>query len=392
VRIEAVDSPAVFRSLEGEWNGLLRRSRADCLFLTWEWLHTWWTHLAEDRRLAVLLVRREGELVGIAPFARRARRLLGWLGAPCLELLGTGSVGSDYLDVIAGRDEEAEVASALADHLDAHEGMLDLRQLRAAEASLAGLQALLGGRGWAARSSQTAVCPYIDLRGHTWDSYLGSLGREHRYGYRRKLRALEKRYALRFERVTNEAERRQALLALVSLHQRRWDTRGGSDGLHTAALVAFHEELSRIALERGWLRLFILRLDGRPAAALYGFRYGEVFYFYQSGFDPRDSKEGVGVVCMGLAIESAITEGVREYDLLHGDEAYKFHWAAEVRKLERVELFPPRLMGRLWNTVVGLDREARRAARRLLPSALMARFDAARRQREMRRPHASATR
>src|SRR5207245_43184 len=83
------------------------------------------------------------------------------------------------------------------------------------------------------------------------------------------------------------------------------------------------------APDRGWLRLSELRLDGRPAASLYGFRYRDTFSFYQSGFDPAYARDSVGLVTMGLAIRSAIEEGAAEYDLLHGDEAYKFQWARE---------------------------------------------------------------
>ncbi len=54
--------------------------------------------------------------------------------------------------------------------------------------------------------------------------------------------------------------------------------------------------MSRLALDRRWLRLFVLRLDGVPVAALYGFLYQRVFYFYQSGYDPRYSKHSVGLV------------------------------------------------------------------------------------------------
>jgi CelD/BcsL family acetyltransferase involved in cellulose biosynthesis len=146
----------------------------------------------------------------------------------------------------------------------------------------------------------------------------------------------------------------------------------------------FHRTFSRLALARGWLRLFVLRVDGEPAAAFYGFRYGPRFSFYQSGFAPAAARDGVGTVCMAFAIQRAIEEGALEYDFLHGDEAYKFHWARQVRTLERLQLFPPRLAGALWKGAVGLDRKARRMARRVLPAPVVERLTAARREREVR--------
>jgi CelD/BcsL family acetyltransferase involved in cellulose biosynthesis len=133
--------------------------------------------------------------------------------------------------------------------------------------------------------------------------------------------------------VTTESRRRELLPVLFELHRKRWSERGGSDGLFGPGLPEFHEEASRLALERGWLRLCVLWLGETPAAALYGFRYGAVFSFYQCGFDPRFAKLGVGLVALGLAIRSAVLEGAGEFDLLHGEEPYKFHWAKRTRAL-----------------------------------------------------------
>jgi CelD/BcsL family acetyltransferase involved in cellulose biosynthesis len=207
------------------------------------------------------------------------------------------------------------------------------------------------------------VCPYILLEGHSFESYLEGLGSSHRYNFRRRLRQLQRGFAMRFECARTEEERRQALEILFQLHQQRFEDRGGSDAFHTPALVAFHREISEIALRRGWLRLYVLRLDGRPAAALYGFHYGGRFLFYQAGFDAAFAKHSVGLVAMGLAIQAAIGEGAREYDLLHGDEPYKSLWARSRRELERIELFPPTTAG---HTHRLLRRGARAAWRRVL--------------------------
>ena len=166
--------------------------------------------------------------------------------------------------------------------------------------------------------------------------------------------------------VQTEAERREALEALVALHTRRWQERGGSEAFGSPRLLAFYDEASRLALQRDWLRLFILRLDGKPAAVLHGYRYGPKFYFYQSGFDPSFAKESVGLVTMGLTIRHALEEGATEYDLLHGAEPYKFHWADRVHELGRLELFAPGLRGAIYRQLVVGGVRAKEAARWLL--------------------------
>lgn len=98
--------------------------------------------------------------------------------------------------------------------------------------------------------------------------------------------------------------------------------------------------------------MYVLRLNGRPASAIYALRYGPTFSFFQSGFDPQYSRYSVGVAAMALSIQSAIEEGAEEYDFLHGAEPYKFHWTRESRDLARIRLFPPGRRGRCYQTVL----------------------------------------
>jgi len=369
-RIETITDSAGFHAMREEWAELLESSTSDCVFLTWEWLHTWWKHLGAGRQLDLIAVRQGEELIGLAPLMVRRPRLGRLIPCRTREFLGTGSVGSDYLDVIVRRGRESEALDALAAHLAREELVLNLEQVNRRSCAALGLAARLARRGWRDTERAANVCPFIDLRGLTWDSYLASLGPEHRYNCKRRLRALPKRFDMRFEQVASEDERPDALGVLVALHIERWSARGGSTALRGAKVVAFHEEVTRLALERGWLRLFVLRLDGKPVAALYGFRYRDAFSFYQSGFDPSYSRYSVGQATVALTIKHAIEEGATEYDFLHGDERYKFNWARQVRELGQLELYPPSARGWLCRRTVALDRAARRTARRLLPGGV----------------------
>ena len=363
--VHTIADPSAFAALRPEWSELLEASDSDGFFLTWEWLSTWWKHLAEKRQILLLTVRSGAQLLAIAPFTLRPATLNRVPPLRCIELLGSGTVGSDYLDVIIRRGSEQEVVRTLAEHLTQGTHILTLGQLRSGHSSAQALATRLGSQGWSVAETTSEVCPFIRLA-PTWSGYLASLGSEHRYTFRRKLKRLTERFEMRLDVVRTEVERREALRLLVELHQRRWRERGKSEAFCSAALLAFHEEISALALQRGWLRLFVLRLDGRPVAALYGFRYRQIFYFYQSGFDPDWSKQSVGLVTLGLAIKRAFEEGADEVDLLHGDEAYKFHWAQGVRDLARIELYPPGARGLLCRGTVTLTRTARRVARGVL--------------------------
>lgn len=367
--IEIVENPADFAAMRDEWSKLLAASRSDSLFLTWEWLHTWWSHFGDGKRLFLVTVRSGEDLVAIAPLIM-TRAWAGPFAVPMLEFAGTGTIGSDYLDFIIDSACEAAALEALSDFLADTGFSIRLQRMKKASAAAIALSQRLADRGWECLEVETDVCPYIDLSVGSWEAYLSSLGSRHRYNFKRRLRLLDKNHTLRLEYVESESERCEALTQLVNLHLRRWQSRGGSDAFNDPRALAFHDELSRLARERGWLRLCVLELDGRAAAAFYGFRYGRTFHFYQSGFDQTFSRHSVGLVTLGLTIKNAIEEGGVEYDLLHGSEGYKFLWATQARHLVRIELYPPGRLGRMHRNTARITTAAKKLARRVLQAPI----------------------
>jgi CelD/BcsL family acetyltransferase involved in cellulose biosynthesis len=363
--IETIETTDQFERLREEWNLLLASSAANCVFLRHEWLFTWWKHLAEERVLFILTARDQGKLVGLLPLALRKPQYARMVPR-VLEFLGSGLIGSDYLDAIVWTGFEDRVFSSFGEYLHRRGLVLHLNQLNRTRSLALGLMERLQHKGWTVAETKINVCPYIDLSAHNWDSYLASLSSSHRYNFNRRLRNLEKSGGLHLERVDSSGQAGQALDTVVTLHRKRWGSTGASEAFQTEQTRAFHREFVQLAAGNGWLRLLILSLDQVPVAALYGLHYGSTFYFYQSGFDPAYSKQSVGLVIMGLAIKSAAEEGVREYDFLHGSEDYKFHWTTQVRELGRIELYPPHTRGRIFRHAIDFNRAARKVAGRML--------------------------
>ena len=365
ITIDCVTSWPSFCALGAEWTDLLTRSRSNCVFLSHEWLSGWWKHLSAGRELYLLTARSDSRLVGILPLANRPRQV-GRMMPRVLEFLGSGIVGSDYLDAIVDEAFERETLDAFAGSLSSSGFMIQFGQLRESSSLAEEIASRLGNSSWKAINSKTNVCPFIPLAGCSWESYLSELGSSQRYNFQRRLRSLEKTGEFRLETATT-ADCGRSLNVLIELHHKRWGTRTElSEAFQTENITAFHREFVQAAAGRGWLRLLSLWIANRPVAALYGLRYGGTFSFYQSGFDPEFAKKSVGLVTMGLAIKSAIEEGASEYDFLHGDEEYKFHWTQKSKELRRIELFPPRARGFLYRHAITANRAARRLARRVL--------------------------
>jgi hypothetical protein len=115
---QILDNWAAVNALAPEWNALLERSRANTIFLTWEWIAAWRETAGRDAQPFVVALRDdEGALVGIAPFYRTTLSLMGVMPFSALRILGDYPTGAEYGDWIVRTDREAEATAALSQAL-----------------------------------------------------------------------------------------------------------------------------------------------------------------------------------------------------------------------------------------------------------------------------------
>jgi CelD/BcsL family acetyltransferase involved in cellulose biosynthesis len=222
----------------------------------------------------------------------------------------------------------------------------------------------LPGSGWPAvlrgRSVQREASPVVAVPEGGWEEYLAGRSSNLRSQLRRKeRRLLEKGLTYRLSREPDRLS--EDMEALVRLHGQRWGQRA-TQALGPAR-AAFHQEFAGIALERGWLRLWLAEIDGRTVAAWYGFRYGGAEWYYQSGRDPAFERHSLGLVLLAHTIREAMNDGAREYKLLRGAESYKDRFATADHGLQTVAVGRG-VLGRAVSRAVPAAARLRRRLRR----------------------------
>jgi CelD/BcsL family acetyltransferase involved in cellulose biosynthesis len=358
-QIEEISRADQFEALRPEWDALLARAEAS-LFQSWEWQWSWWRHYGRGR-LCLLTARRDGALVGIAPL------MLGrYYGLPMRRLQFIGTLGTDYMDLILARGEEEPLIDAFLQAIAERRDRWDLVDLQQIRGSSPLARATAPPPCHTLRLHQEQ-CPFVALPG-TWDEYTGSLGKSLRknIGYYRRL--MEREHATEIETVAN-GHLPEAMEEFFALHQARWRRRRLPGAFAGSRIRRFHHEVAARCLERGWLRLHRLRLDGQTRAVLYCFNYGGKGYYYQGGFEPTLARYSPGTVLTAHAIEDAIQLGAAEFDFLRGDEPYKYAWKASDRENVRLLIwrsaFPSRLAPWLNRLERQIEHGAKAVARRL---------------------------
>src|SRR3990170_1659838 len=142
----------------GEWRALLPRASTNKVFASPTWLRVWWQEFGGGRELILLSVRRDGELVGVAPLMRDGDRIC---------FAGDTEI-CDYLDFIAAAGEEDAVVSAVLRSLSEEPwDELVLWAVPEGSPTLRALQSAAPGFGLRVSIETEDVCPQLELPA-TW--------------------------------------------------------------------------------------------------------------------------------------------------------------------------------------------------------------------------------
>ncbi len=314
-----------FDALRGQWNDLLARSRANTLFLTWEWQTTWWRCLGQGD-LYLLAWFDAGDLAAIAPlYLHRDDD-----GLRCFDLVGCVEV-SDYLDVIVDAGREDAVYGALLDWLGSADcppwDVARLCNLPEDSLTHRRLPELAAGRGLSAVTRLEDVCPII-LLPDNFETYLQDiLSKKQRHEVRRKLRRIEEEASVRWYAVDAGCDLGQEIDAFVSLHRL---SKQEKLGFMTDDMELFFRAVIQTMYDASRLHLAFIEVNGAKAATLLSFIYDGRLLVYNSGYDPASYAElSPGIILTARVIEDAIQRRLRIFDFLQGNEGYKYRFGAQ---------------------------------------------------------------
>lgn len=334
---EVVSTSAGLAALRDEWKDLLGASRANTLFLTWEWVTTWWRVYHLGRPHVVLVRDASGLLVGLAPLRLVQRGAFGATWNAVAFLGDGGDVTPEHLDLVVREGCGDNVIAAILDGLlsDPLIAEIDLQPLAAQSSSLPLVTARLKHAGGITNRTPGPRSPYA-LLPHSREEFLAGRSRN----YRKKLgeyeRRCQRKYATRLRRSATATEVTRDLESLRTLHLARWGE--SSRAFRTTEYLDFHEQFAQLMLEDERLRLYSMEAgaDGRPLAMSYCVNYAGRYYFYQAGRDPSTEGERTGLVLMHQVIQEAIADGATVFDFLSGQEPYKYRWASGETGSDRV--------------------------------------------------------
>lgn len=310
------------------------------------WLQTWFAVFGPGLSAlpCVVVVRREGDVIGLAPWYIATSRL----GVRTLRFLGDGLICSDHASLLTRPDDMPIVVAALAAWLQRTAGHLwDVVQFESVDASAVGVRELiaqLSGVSCCTLERPRPACWTVDLPA-TVDEYHAQLSKNHR----KRCRRWWKEYFATARARVHEWRGEQldaGLQELQRLNLARREVVGDRSAFVDARFQEFHRRVVPLSAAEGSVSLRSLVVDGRPCAVEYLLQQGTTLYCYQSGMEPTAARDGTGNLSLLAMFVGAIEAGFRRIDFLRGDEDYKRHWNARPEPCGDLYLASTSLAGR----------------------------------------------
>jgi len=348
-----------FLAREEDYRGLLARSGADPLFMSWEWLTTWWELHKEPFGLSLKVFSAEaedGRVLGLAPMTVRPVRHRGGVLGTRLEPLGNlvrekGAALTEHVTFLVDRCRMPEVAELLARSVFREPCWDDLCL------SFVPVE----GDTWRsvveveARSSSAYVRPPDYLTAYRLDlkdgfpAFLDALGAKTRLRLYNGRRRLAKIGSVEFV-VASSGNFEECLAVLDRLHSERWGVSALS-GLRGR----LYRTLAQEGLVDGSLSLSYLAAGGRSLAAALNLRTGDCEYGIQMGLS-GDAPGNVspGYLHLGFMIERCCDDGIRYFDFLAGkggEGDYRKHFGGAVSEVGAVHIVRSRRIATLYRSV-----------------------------------------
>jgi CelD/BcsL family acetyltransferase involved in cellulose biosynthesis len=363
VVIESSGKGAV-TSIRDEWRSLYAKSQCGP-FLSWEWMATWFEHFCTGGTPFILKVVRENKVIAILPMVRDTASFLG-VKTRRLFLAGDGAGGADHLDIIC-RPEDREDSFTAVFKFFSGIHCFDVIRLSnlASDSPAVHLDAGYDG----CHVDVATTCPQLDLSG-SWESILA--GTKRATNFKRRLKQVENMAGFEYRSLTRPEEIRPAFERFLDLHQRRWESAGGSELSGHPRLVEFQRAVVRRMSEAGLVRFEELWLEGECRSSIYGLDNGLNFYYYSSGYDLNYANRSVGRVLLGLSVKNAVERGILLYDFLRGDESYKFDWANRSQAVINLTLSRKSMVVTASRRVEALMTRMKKAGKSALPASVTA--------------------
>jgi len=339
--------------LRPEWDTLVALSPRPTLYLTHDWMRTWWECFrSPNREPYVITASGAAGLRGIAPLVRISHQFCG-IPFRRLELMTTGRYAfscrnlSASLEFIAAGDRQ-ETVRAMAGYLSEHPDDWDylrFHPLPEDSETLAALPLWAAQNGFTCRVRPVLSNIVVELPGR-WEDYLAQLSPGMRKRIRRADAGLRRSADSTITEITSPDDVDACFSEVESIERRCWKGRRRPP-FGDSMQAKFYRAVMSTAKEQGTLSLWMFNYLGRNIAYDFGVVSHGSVEMLKGSFIETDAKLSPGVCLTMREFEEYTKRGIRRVNLLWGDGGFKVKWTPKTETCYEMYICNSTFRGRL---------------------------------------------
>ncbi|HXG02814.1 MAG TPA: GNAT family N-acetyltransferase [Candidatus Binatia bacterium] len=344
MKLRRVTALREFDALAPVWEEVAREAGQSSPFLSHDWFACCWRTAGPQRRREVWVLEDSAGPLALVPLLHYRTRVRG---LPVRVLSFLESPDTPFADLLVARGLD-EVMTALVQALRERTDwdLLRLAKLPAAGPTAKALQGVLAAH-LPSRVAGHEQSPYLRLAG-TWEEFFRSRSQRFRKTCRSIENRIHRRGSLAVEEHRSVDPDGPVFRDLLEVSLASWKADRGVALATMDGMPRFFRELTRRASARGWLRLWVLRLEGRAIATEYQIGANGVVHALRADYDAALADLSPGAY-LNLEIVRRLfgDPGLVVYDMGPGVNEYKLRWASGAHELVTLEFYAPTVAGRL---------------------------------------------
>lgn len=354
LHVDEITSQSEFLALEADWRLLLQSTGQPSIFLSHDWFRCCLGAYADEKKLFVLRVRDAGRTVGIAPMWRYRDtvrtlpvRRIGFISAPDTALA----------DFIVQHDRRLEVIGAVLHYLHAQRrdiwDVLTLTQWPTDSPNCAALLDILRAQRARFFLGVSTMTPYLPIEGD-WEKFLNTRSPRFRKTHRNVINRMEKLPNVEVQ-CFHQDPAGTALEDILRVSGKSWKQEQNIALGNRGETRRFFEVLTDLAARRGWLLLWLLKVDGLPIAMEYDLEHDGKVYALRADYDEAYREYSPGAYLEYQILKHFFQKGYVGYSFGPGLNPYKLHWTEALLENVELHLCNANLKGStIWGLEVGL--------------------------------------
>src|SRR4030065_1590958 len=245
--------------LEEEWNGLLTKSTVETLCLRHEWFRIWWEAYGTGAQLRILVIRKNEEMIGIAPFMLKNERLRH-IPVKVLKFMSNAVTPRSFFILHKDYPNAFEAIIEGICERSREWNILMLTDIPTDIGDYDRFFQFLSGTHLTYSVTQSRLSPYLRISGD-FDKYFAELSANTRSQARRAWKKANSKGKVVIKKITEHSEITNALDVAFAISVRSWKGDIGTDMGNTEVSRRFYRQLFDVGSKKGWIILWVFELD-----------------------------------------------------------------------------------------------------------------------------------